>query len=167
MCGSSGGHRDCKSGSKKSASDAILFLHYDKQDVLYWAWAKRKTRTHRRSAILGARREQRICLSRKSPRSPARAGRQGRRTSRLQSAVRSQRKPLPPANANEHNKERGNTDAESQAKRTNCPHRGPLVCALLATAQFRRNYRAETSDAPVRCGHNTRQESASGDQAGS
>ena len=42
---------------------------------------------------------------------------QGLRVSRLQDAVRSQRKPLLPANANEHSsKERGRANADSQAR---------------------------------------------------
>ena len=106
--GSSGAPSGCNSGSTESASDNIFILHFAKQVVRCLAWGKRKTHTHRRSAILGERRERRSCPSPKSPRLPARAGRHELRVYRLRDAVRLQQRPLPPANTNEHNsKERG------------------------------------------------------------
>ena len=78
---------------------------------------------HKRLVLSVERHGRKSCLVLKFPRLPAGVGKQGLRAFRLQSAGRSQRKPLLPANASEHINERRRANAQPEASRTSNPHR--------------------------------------------
>jgi len=138
-CDSHGDRLSWRHGSQKGSTNGKFPLTYLTLGKILLRMGRKKNPHAQALGALGGKARQKICRTINSLRLAARAGRQERSDSQQHDEERSQNSLSQPANVIEHsNRRKGNTDAKSETKRTNRPHRGPLVCALLGTAQSRR-----------------------------